>query len=81
MTITEPVSSTIGSRKLIRNKMQNIKKVLGYTRTIYGMERITKRAWAEYFEMERKLVRYQFVCRLCVTFVLAFLMAFLIDKI
>lgn len=61
--------------------MQAIKKILGYTSSIHSLQKDTKRAWAEYFEMERRLIRQKFLLRLYETLLLGFLFALVIDKL
>lgn len=61
--------------------MQAIKKVLGYTGTVHGLDKVTKRAWAEYFEMERKIIRQKFIIRLYGTLLLGVLIGLVFDRL
>jgi N6-adenosine-specific RNA methylase IME4 len=61
--------------------MKAIKKILIYTSTIHSLHKETKRAWAEYYEMERRLARQKFILRLYGTLLLGFLFAMVIDKL
>lgn len=45
------------------------------------MEKVSKRAWAEYFEMERKIVRQNFLKRVYGTLLLGFLTGMILDKL
>ncbi len=81
MTSLEPVSSIKRSRKLIAKHMTNLKRVLGYMSTVHGSQRDVKRAWAELFEMERKLVRQQFLLRLYGVLLVGFLFGLFLDKV
>jgi hypothetical protein len=61
--------------------MKSLKKILVYTGTIPSLHKETKRAWAEYFEMERRIVRQKFLMNLYGTLLLGFLFAMIIDKL
>ena len=61
--------------------MQTIKKVIIYTQGRVGMEKLSKRAWAELIELDRRLIRQKFLLRVYGTLLLGFLFALLIDKI
>lgn len=61
--------------------MKSIHKVLRYTGSIASLHKETKRAWAEYFEMEKRIKRLEFYLRLYHVFVLGFLFAMVLDKI
>jgi hypothetical protein len=45
------------------------------------MEKVSKRAWAEYFEIERKLVKQRFMIRMLVTLVLGLVFGLAIDRL
>jgi hypothetical protein len=60
---------------------KSIYNILAYTRDIPMLERETKRAWAEYFEMERMIVRQRLYLRLYHVLLLGFLFALVLDKI
>lgn len=62
-------------------KNQSLKKVLGYAGTIHGLQKETKRAWAEYFEMERKMIRQKFLLRLYGVLLLGFMIGLVIERI
>jgi hypothetical protein len=61
--------------------MQTIRKVIIYTSRVYGMEKVSKRAWAEYFEVERRLVRQTFVIRMLVTLLLGLVFGLALDRL
>jgi hypothetical protein len=61
--------------------MQPIQKVLVYASTINSLQKDTKRAWAEYNGMKRKIIRQKFFLRLYTTLLLGFLFAMTIDKL
>jgi hypothetical protein len=60
---------------------QAIKKVIRLSQTFHGMDKISSRAWAEYFEMERKIIRQKFVIRLYHTLLLGILTGLIFDKL
>ncbi len=59
----------------------SIKRVLGYTQTIHGMAKVTKRAWAEYFGMRRKIIRQELLVRLYGTLLLGLITGLVLDKL
>jgi hypothetical protein len=61
--------------------MQTIRKVIIYTSKVYGMEKMSKRAWAEYFEVERKLVRQRFVIRVLVSLLVGLVVGLALDRL
>jgi hypothetical protein len=61
--------------------MKYVKSILGYAGTIRGVEINTKRAWAELFEMERKLIRQKYLLRLYAVLLIGFLFGLLLNKI
>jgi hypothetical protein len=61
--------------------MKSIRKVLAFAGTRPELFRESKRAWAEYFEMERTIVRQRLYLRLYHTLVIGFLVALMIDKL
>jgi hypothetical protein len=61
--------------------MKSIRKILAYTRTIYSLEKETKRAWAEYFEMERTIRHQRILLKFYHVLLLGFLFGVLLDKI
>ena len=61
--------------------MKSIRKVLAFAGTRPEMYREAKRAWAEYFEMERIIARQRFYLRLYHVFVIGLLVASVIDKL
>jgi hypothetical protein len=62
-------------------KNQSLKKILGYTSTVHYLQKETKRGWAELFEMERKLIRQQFLLRLYGVLLVGFVFGFILNKI
>lgn len=61
--------------------MQSIKKILVYTNTVHSLHNETKRAWAEYYETQRKLARQKLFLRLYGTLLLGFLFAMIMSKL
>lgn len=61
--------------------MKSIHKILAWTRTRPELARETKRAWAEYFEMERIISNQKFYLRLYHVLVIGFLVALMIGKL
>jgi hypothetical protein len=59
----------------------SIKQVLGYTQTVDGLAKVTKRAWAEYFGMKRKIIRQEFLMRVYGTLLLGFVTGLILDKL
>jgi hypothetical protein len=45
------------------------------------MEKVSKRAWAEFFEMERKIIRKEFLVRLYSTLLFGLLIGLTLDKL
>lgn len=64
-----------------RYNESSIKQVLGYTQTVHGLLKVTKRAWAEYFEMKRKISRQEFLIRLYGTLLLGLVTGLILDKL
>ena len=58
-----------------------IKQVLGYTQTVHGLSKITKRAWGEYFEMKRKIIRQELLVRLYGTLLLGLITGLVLDRL
>jgi hypothetical protein len=61
--------------------MNALKKMLVYTSSIHSLQRDTKRAWAEYYQMERRLKRQKFLLNLYGTLLLGFLFAMVISRL
>jgi hypothetical protein len=60
--------------------MKTLKKILAFAGARPELHRESKRAWAEYFEMERKIRRQAFYLKLYHVFVATLLIAAAIDK-
>ena len=67
-------------RKLKRIYMKSLRHVISYTSNIRGFEKVSKRAWAEYFEMERRLIRLKFLSKLYGMLLLGLIMGLVMDK-
>lgn len=65
----------------MRRNQSSIKQVLGYAQTVHGLEKVTKRAWAEYFEMERRIIRQEFVIRIYGTLLFGVFVGVVFDKL
>lgn len=61
--------------------MKSIRQVISYTSNVPGMEKISKSAWREYFEVERMLIRQKFLLRLYGVLLLGFLIGMTLDKL
>lgn len=64
-----------------QNYKSSMKQVLGYAQTVHGLAKVTKRAWAEYFEMERRINRQAFLIRLYGTLLLGMVIGLVLDKL
>lgn len=60
--------------------MKTLKKILAFAGTRPEMYRESKRAWAEYFEMERKIRRQAFYLKLYHVFVATLLLTAAVEK-
>lgn len=58
-----------------------IKQVLGYAQTVHELSKVTRRAWAEYFEMERRIIRQEFIIRIYGTLLLGVIVGLVFDKL
>lgn len=65
----------------MRQHRSAIKQVLTYAQTIHGSAKVTKMAWAEYFEMERKIIRQEFLIRVYGTLLLGIMIGLVFDKL
>ncbi len=65
----------------MRHNQSSIKQVLGYAQTVHALGKVTKRAWAEYFEMERRLIRQEFIIRVYGTLLLGVIAGVVFDKL
>ena len=65
----------------MRRYQSSIKQVLRYAQTVHGLGKVTKRAWAEYFEMERRIIRQEFVIRVYGTLLLGVIVGVIFDNL
>lgn len=65
----------------MRQNQSAIKQILAYAQTIHGLAKVTKIAWAEYFEMERKIIRQEFLIRVYGTLLLGVMIGLVFDKL